>query len=222
MKTYKIIICLSYLLVIRVGAFTQGSEMFIEQIQGKTISLKNFNSSGKLGSRQEYLAGKINQSGNTLRISIQAKFYDETNKLTSSYTTTYRCQPEESNVLLSVFTINPRKQKIKVSVTSGDFKNMYGLGQGEFPKTISLKMNIESGGLNFLGSKNYVTIDDRSKSQSNNQIIITSNMTIKAYLLGIRIKKIKYKVTEYLTTQGILQKQIFKENDGSYFTMNYQ
>ena len=47
-------------------------------------------------------------------------------------------------------------------------------------------------------------------------------MTIKAYLLGIRIKKIKYKVTEYLTTQGILQKQIFKENDGSYFTMNYQ
>ncbi len=222
MKIYKIIIYLSFLLIAMVGAFAQGNKMFIEQIEGKTISLENFNSSGKLGSKQEYVAGKITQSGNTLRISIQANFYDETNKLTSSYTTTYRCQPEESNVLLSVFTINPRKQKIKISVTSGDFKNMYGLGPGEFPKTISLKMNIESGFLNFLGSKNYVTIDDRSKSQNNNQIIITSNMTIKAYLLGIRIKKIKYKVTEYLTTQGILQKQIFKENDGSYFTMNYQ
>ncbi len=113
-------------------------------------------------------------------------------------------------------------QKIKVSVTSGDFKNIYGLSPGEFPKTISLKMNIESGILNFLGSKNSLTIDDRSKLQNNNQIIINSAMTIKAYLLGIRIKKIKYKVTEYLTMQGILQKQIFKEDDGSYFIMNYQ
>ena len=165
MKIYKIIVCLG-LLIVSIGAFAQGSEMFIEQIQGKTISLKNFNSSGKLGSRQEYVAGKINQFGNTLRISIQAKFYDETNKLTSSYTATYRCEPEESNVLLSVFTINPRKQKIKISVTSGNFKNMYGLSPGEFPKTISLKMNIETGVLNFLGSKNYVTLDDRSKSQT--------------------------------------------------------
>jgi hypothetical protein len=154
--------------------------------------------------------------------SIQTRLYDETNKLTSSYTTTYRCQPEESNVLLSVFTINPRKQKVRVSVTSGDFKNMYGLSSGEFPKTISLKLNIESGILNFLGSKSYVTIDDRSKSQKNDQIIIMSTMTIKAYLLGIRVKIINYKVTEYLTTQGILQKQVFKENDGSYFNMNYQ
>jgi hypothetical protein len=70
----------------KVGAFAQRSEMFIEQIQVKTISLKNFNSSGKLWSSQEYVVGKINQSGNTLRISIQAKFYDETNNLTSSYT----------------------------------------------------------------------------------------------------------------------------------------
>ena len=221
MKTYKIIISLSYLLITTIGAFAQENKMFIEQIQGKTISLKNFNSSGNPGSKQEYIAGKMTQSGNTFRIDIQANFYDETNKLTSSYTTTYRCKPEESNVLFSVFTINPRKQKIKISVTSGNFKNMYGLSPGEFPKTISLKMNIESGILSFLGSNNDVTIDDRSKSESDNQIIITSTMTIKAYLLGIRIKKIKYKVTEYLTTQGILQKQIFKENDGSYFTMNY-
>jgi hypothetical protein len=219
---YKTLLYLSYLLIMNLCSFAQGNEMFIEQIQGKTITRENFNSSGKLDSKQEFVAGKISQSGNTLRISIQAKFYDETNNLTSSYTTTYRCQAAESNVLLSVFAINPRKQKVKVSVTSRDFKNMYGLSTGEFPKTISLQMNIESGILNFLGSKNSVTIEDRSKSQNNNQIIIKSAMTIKAYLLGIRIKTIKYKVTEYLTTQGILQKQIFKENDGSYFTMDYK
>lgn len=99
--------------------------MFIEQIQEKTITRENFNSSGKHKSKQEFVAGKITQSTNTLRISIQTRFYDKTNKLTSSYTTTYRCEPRESNVLLSVFTINPRKQKVNVSVTSGDFKNMY-------------------------------------------------------------------------------------------------
>ncbi|MEO6357718.1 MAG: hypothetical protein ABIU77_14695 [Ferruginibacter sp.] len=217
---YLLIQCLLLLTVSTLNA--QGNEMFIQQIQGKTIERENFNSSGNLTSKQQFVVGKINKSGNSLLINIQLKFYDETNKLTSSYATTYKCQPEESNVLLSVFSINPRKQKVKVSVTSGDFKNMYGLIPGEFPKTISLEMNIESGILNFLGSKNLVTIDNRAKTENSKQIIINSAMTIKAYLLGIRIKKIEYKVTEYLTRQGILEKQIFKENDGSYFNMNYQ
>lgn len=83
-------------------------------------------------------------------------------------------------------------------------------------------MNIESGILNFLGSKNLVTIDNRAKTENSKQIVISSAMTIKAYLLSIRIKKIKYKVTEYLAMQGVLQKQIFKQNDGSYFTISYQ
>jgi hypothetical protein len=196
--------------------------MFIEQIQGKTITRKNFNNSGKLIGIQEFVAGKLQQSGKSYLLNIQAKLYDEAGKLESTYSTTYKCQTGESNVLLSVFTIKPRKQNISVSIESGDFKNLYGLSPGGFSKTISLKMSIETGFLNFLGSNNNITIEDRSKSQNNNQIIINSNMAIKAYLLGIRIKTIKYIVTEYLTSTGILQKQIFKESDGSYFTMNYQ
>lgn len=222
MKNNNWILYISLLLVLPYGALSQGNEMFIEQIQGKTIIRENFNSSGKLLSKQEFVAGKINQSGNSLRISIQTRLFDKANNLTTSYITTYQCQPDESNVLLSVFSIKPRKQKISVSVTSGEFKNMYGLSPGEFSKNISLKMNIESGILNFLGSKNYVTIGDRTKEENSNQIIISSAMTVKAYLLGIRFKTIRYRVTEYLTTSGILRRQIFKENNGSYFTMNYQ
>lgn len=220
--------CFKYLLFQFLLLFTvstlsaQGNEMLIEQIQGKTITRENFSESGKLSSRQEFLVGKLQQSDKNYSISLQAKLYDEAGKLESTYSITYKCKPGESNVLLSVFTIKPRKQEISASVESGDFKNLYGLSPGEFSNTISLRMNIETGMLNFLGSKNNVTIKDRSKAENSNQITISSVMTIKAYLLGIKIKTIKYNVTEYLTTQGVLQKQIFKENDGSYFTMDYK
>lgn len=222
MGIYKLIIYLGYLLMISAGGFAQGKDMFIEQIQDKTISREKFNSAGKLDSKQEFVAGKMVQSRNSLIIKLEARLFDEKNNLKSSYTTTYQCLKEESNVLLSVFSINSRKQKIEVSVTSGDFKNMYRLNPDKFSKAISLRMDIESGILNFLGSKNYVTIDNRSQSQTNNQITINSAVTIKTYLLGIRIRTIKYRVTEYLTTSGLLQRQIFRQNDGSYFTMNYQ
>lgn len=200
----------------------QGKEMFIEQIQGKTIARENFNNSGKVISRQEFVVGQLQQSGKTYLLNIQTKLYDEAGKLESTYSSTYTCQPGESNVLLSVFSVKPQKQIISVSVKSGDFKKLYDLSQADFQKTLSFTMYVESGILNFLGSKNVVTIADRSLSETNDQLIVKSSLIIKAYLLGISIKTIKYSTTEILSQRGLLQKQIFKASDGSYFTMNYQ
>lgn len=183
---------------------------------------ENFSNSGKLINRQEFVVGKLQQSGKSYLLSFQAKLYDEAGKLESTNSSTYRCKPRESNMLLSVFTVKPQKQKISVSVKSGDFENIYDLSQAGFQKALSFNMYVESGILNFLGSKNVVTIADRSKSETNDQLIVKGSLIIKAYLLGIRIKTIKYSTTEILSRRGFLQKQIFKESDGSYFTINYQ
>jgi hypothetical protein len=119
---------------------------------------------------------------------------------------------------LNVFPFSDRnKNEISVKINSGDFKNLYGLSSGKFTKTISLKMNVESGILNFLGSKNNVTIADRSKTENNDQIIVKSSITIQSYLLGVKFKTIKYRITEYLNEKGLLQKQTFNDSEGNYF-----
>jgi len=197
----------------------QNKEMFIEQISGKTITRENFEN-GKLTGKQIFTAGKMGQSGGSFFVDINTKIYDEAQKLESTYTTTYRCKPEESSVLLSVFTLNPKKQKISVSVKSGDFKKLYDLN--DLLSSLSLTMYIESGILNFLGSKNTIDLNSRSLSKESSGWKVTEKLRIKAYLLGIRIKTINYNVTEFLTNAGQLEKQLFKESNGDYFIITYK
>ena len=83
-------------------------------------------------------------------------------------------------------------------------------------------MYVETGILNFLGSKNNVDVANRVLIDENDNLKITQNLSIKAYLMGIRIKTIKFDVTEYLTLSGLLQKQVFKEETGEYFTVSYK
>lgn len=214
---HLILYCLLLLFANTLSA--QNKEMFIEQISGKTITRENFEN-GQLTGRQIFTAGKMGQSGGSFFVNINTTIYDESQKLESTYTTTYRCKPEESNVLLSVFTLNPKKQKISVSVKSGDFKKLYDLNN--LLSSLSLTMYIESGILNFLGSKNNIDMDSRTLTQENTGWKIAERLTIKAYLLGIRIKTINYNVTEYLTSAGLLEKQLFKESNGDYFTITYK
>lgn len=213
---YKILYCL--FLLPATNLMAQDKEMFIEQIAGKTITRENFES-GKLTGKQVFTAENMGQSDGSFFVNINTKIYDESLKLESTYTTTYRCKPDESNVLLSVFTLNPKKQKVSVSVESGDFKKLYDLN--DLLRSLSLTMYIESGILNFLGAKNKVEISDRSLAKENNSWKITEKINIKAYVLGIRIKRIKYNVTEYLSGSGLLEKQFFKQSNGDYFTIDY-
>ena len=160
--------------------------------------------------------------GGTFFINIKTELYDEAQKLESTYTTNYECRPEDADVLLSVFAINPKKRKVRVSVKSGDFKKLYALAADEMIRSMSLTMYVETGILNFLGSKNNVDVTNRVLIKENNNLKITEKISIKAYLMGIQVRTINYDVTEYLTLSGLLQKQEFKQANGGYFTVSYK
>src|SRR5690625_8030918 len=84
--------------------------------------------------------------------------------------------------------------------------------------SMSLTMYVETGILNFFGSKNDVDVANRVLIDENENLKITQNLSIKAYMMSIRIKTIKFDVTEYLTLSELLQKQVFKEENGEYYT----
>jgi len=200
----------------------QEKPMLIQQIEGKKITRESFDKKGRLTGTQIFTAGKMTRSGASFFINIKTELYDKAQKLEETYTTSYECHAGEADVLLSVFAINPKKRKVKVSVKSGDFKNLYALGENDMVRSMSLTMYVETGILNFLGSRNNVDITNRMLTKENNNLKITEKISIKAYLVGIRVKTIKYDVTEYLTLSGLLQRQVFRESNGDYFTVTYK
>ena len=202
--------------------FGQEKEMFIEQIAGKRIIRENFDKNGELQGKQIFLIGELRQQGDTYEVEVVIELYSEKGKLEEKYTTSYNCNPNEFDVLVNVFPFaDPDDAKIKVDVTSKDFQQLYDFSGSEELKDIHLKMSVESGVLNFFGSKSLITIKNRKMKVENQSVKISSEAVIEAYMIGIRIKTIKYTVEEYLTNNLVLQRQKFTEDDGTYFSMTY-
>ncbi|MEJ5962983.1 hypothetical protein [Pedobacter immunditicola] len=216
------ILFFTLLLIPFVSMKAQDNAMLIEQIEGKKITRESFDNKGKLIGKQIFTAGKMTKREGTFFINIKTELYDEAQKLEETFTTDYECRPGEADVLLSVFAINPKKRKVRVSVKSGDFKKLYALTADNMVRNMSLTMYVETGILNFLGSKNNVDVTNRVLTKENNNLKITEKISIKAYLMGLRVRTINYNVTEYLSITGLLQKQVFRQSNGDYFTVTYK
>lgn len=202
--------------------YGQGKEMLIEQIAAKKIIRENFDENGKLKGTQVFLMGELKRKDNIYEVDVVTELYDENMKQIRKYTTSYTCNPDEYDVLINVFPFtNPNKTEIKVNVTSNNFQRLYDLTEDGKLEDIHLKMSVESGVLNFLGSKSMVTIKNRQREVENGEVKIISDATIEAYILGLKFKTIDYSVEEHLSQSFTLKQQIFKNKDGSYFTMNY-
>lgn len=220
-KSIYRILFFTLILIPFVSMNAQDKAMLIEQIEDKKITRESFDKKGKLTWKQVFTAGKMTRSGGNFFINIKTELYDEAQKLEETYTTSYECRMGEADVLLSVFAITPKKRKVRVSVKSGDFKKLYALTANDMVRSMSLTMYVETGILNFLGSKNNIELTNRMLTKENNSLKITEKISIKAYLMGIRVKTINYDVTEYLTLSGLLQKQVFRQSNGDYFTVTY-
>lgn len=220
-NSFYSILFFSMLLTPFASMTAQDNAMLIEQIEDKTITRESFDKKGKLIGKQIFTAGKLTKRGGSFFINIKTDLYDAAQKLEETYTTSYQCHAGESDVLLSVFAIKPKKRKVRVSIKSGDFKKLYALTANDMIRSMSLTMYVETGILNFLGSKNNVDITNRVLTKENKNLKITEKISIKAYLMGLRVRSINYDVTEYLSVTGVLQKQLFKQSNGDYFTVSY-
>lgn len=221
MRNYSIIL-LTCLLTFPLIVFGQRSGMFIEQIGGKKIVRVNFDKTDQILNQQTFLIGELKKEGGTYKLDVVTELYNKNGQLNEKYTTTYQCNPNEFDMLLNVFPFtDPNDEKIKVEVTSEDFKQIYDLQSTEKLKDIHLKMSIESGLLNFFGSKSLITIKNRNRKIENGKINISSKAVIEAYMMGIKVKTLNYTIEEYLTEDYVLQRQDFRADDGAYFTMTY-
>lgn len=194
------------------------TEMLIGQISDRFVVRENFDKNGAFLNKQNFEAGETIKKNGYEEIEVITELFDKDKKSTDKYSTTYRCKPDETSIMVMAFPFaNPKSKETEINTTSKNFKELYDL---ENLEDIELEMSFDSGLLNFFGSKSIIKIYDRKLSSNRNNIV--SKINIKVYAWGIRIKQLNYTVNEKLNEKGLLTFQKFTEADGSYFTINYK
>jgi len=206
-------------LFMSLSVFAQG-EMLIGQLSDRLVVRENFDENGDFLNKQTFNAGKLKESDGYYEIEVVTELFDENRTSTDKYSTTYRCKPDESSIMVMAFPFsNPKSKETEINTISKNFKELYDLTNLE---DIELEMSFDSGLLNFFGSNSKIKIYDRVLESNEKEKTIKSKINIKAYAIGIRIKQLDYVANEKFTDKGLLSFQKFTEEDGSYFTMTYK
>ncbi|WP_231500525.1 hypothetical protein [Maribacter sp. Hel_I_7] len=195
-------------------------EMLIGQLVDRLVVRENYNENGVFLNKQTFQAGELKETDGYYEIEVVTELFDKNGKSTDKYSTSYRCRPEESSIMVMAFPFsNPKSKETEINTNSENFKELYDLDNLE---DVELEMSFDSGLLDFFGSKSKIKIYDRILESNGNGKSIRSKINIKAYAIGIRIKQLNYAVNENLNNKGLLSHQKFTEEDGSYFTMTYK
>ena len=202
-----------------ISAYPQ-DEMLIGQFSDRLVVRENFDKNGGFLNKQTFKAGKLKEADGYYEIEVVTELFDENGTSTDKYTTTYRCKPDESSIMVMAFPFSrPRSKETEINLVSKNFKELYNLKNLD---DVVLEMSFDSGLLNFFGSNSKIKIYDRVLEYNENEKAIKSKINIKAYAIGIRIKQLDYVASEKLTSKNLLSFQKFTEKDGSYFTMTYK
>ena len=195
-------------------------KMLIGQLSDRLVVRENFDKNGDFLNKQTFKAGKLKEANGYYEIEVVTELFDENGASTDKYTTTYRCKPDESSIMVMAFPFSkPKSKETEINTVSKNFKELYDLANLE---NVELEMSFDSGLLNFFGSNSKIKIYDRVLESNGNGKTIKSKINIKAYAIGIRIKQLDYVASEKLTSENLLSFQKFTEKDGSYFTMTYK
>ena len=213
-------IILTSIFILTANFISAKDDMLIEQIAGKTIIRENFDKGSQLIDKQIFRISNIEKSSNSYSVEITTELYRKDGSPDEKYKTYYTCKPGESSVIVMVFPFfAPKSKKIGIETQSSDYKDIYDLNN---LKDIHLKLSFDSGILSFFGSKNNIKIYNRQLATGSSTKTLNSQIGIKAYLLGIKVKTISYKLTEIFDENNNLISQEFRAKDGGYFTMSYK
>lgn len=211
-----------YILTVLLSSFLVQAqeEMLIGQLADRLVVRENYDENGVFRNKQTFQAGGLIETDGYYEIEVETEFFDENGNLTDKYSTTYRCRPEASSVMVMAFPFSNRNSKeTEINTSSKNFKDLYNM---DSLKNVELEISFDSGLLDFFGSKSKIYIFDRKLNHKTKDIQINSKLTVKAYTWGIRIKELEYSVLEKISKKGLLSYQKFVENDGSYFTIIYK
>ena len=100
-----------YILTVLLSSFLVQAqeEMLIGQLADRLVVRENYDENGVFRNKQTFQAGGLIETDGYYEIEVETEFFDENGNSTDKYSTTYRCRPEASSVMVMAFPFSNRK-----------------------------------------------------------------------------------------------------------------
>ena len=209
--TISILTCCLWLLPF-FGHAQNEEGMLIFQIDGNRYYRKNYDGNNKLTSYQSIEVGSLKTSAEKVEAKLTDITYDANNNMKGASQT----------VMMGIFPFAGGATNKSLKIELPKSGKLYPL---EWRKKAALEdytfqLNFEGGAAGFLGTESSVSFTGRKVSQPSEGIFrIAGKMTLKAYVLGIKISTIKYDYAEDFEKDVGIVRQKFTEGNGNYFTV---
>ena len=80
-------------------------EMLIGQLVNRSVVRENFDENGVFLNKQTFKSGMLKELNGYYEIEVLTELFDENKKLNDTYTTNYRCRPEESSIMVMALSL---------------------------------------------------------------------------------------------------------------------
>lgn len=222
MRNTAFILTCSLFLLPLLGLAQNEEGMLIYQIDGNRYYRKNYDENNKLISYQSIEVGSLKTSAEKVEAKLTVITYDEKDNMKGASQTVITCDPEASEVMMGIFPFagGATNKSLKIELPKNGTLYPKGWREKTALEDYTFQLNFEGGAAGFFGTESSVSFTGRKVSQPKEGVFrIAGKMTMKAYILGIKISTIKYDYWEEFEKEAGIVRQKFTEENGNYFTV---
>ncbi len=218
-KSFIIFFCIS--IYANSGSAQIDKSMLIYQIAGNNYERKNYDKDGNLKSYQTINVGEITKNEDDIIAKLTVNTFDDKNILKGASQTTIICNPISQELIMGVFPFAGGASNKSLKLEMSKSNRLYPIEEisSNTLNDIEFQLKFKGGAAGFFGTRSKISLKERSINKSKNGIIsITGKMMVQVFIIGIKIKTIKYEYTEDLISGVGIVKQFVAEDNGTYFT----
>ena len=217
----KCVACMA-LMAVSVGwagpVHAQDPAMPLLLIEGNRYERRTLDEQGRLQKSQELEVGSISRIGDEIEIAVTVIGSDEAGGPTDTVRTTIQCRVADAAMAMSVLAlVGAEGRRVRVRVTGGKVLYPSSPDAARLPP-VSLEASVEQGVVGFLGGLSRITLRDRTVRPAEGPATgytLTSQLDLKFYVLGIRVRSQRYRMEEAINPDRGLVRQVLTASDGS-------
>ena len=195
--------------------------MLIFQVDGNRYMRKNFSKENELLSYQTIEIDTARSINGKIETKMTVITYEKDGTLKGAAQTNLLCTPESRQVLMGVFPFAGKKSKRSMVVKMDNGAILYPKGWKKLKQLddFIFSLDFKGGAVGFFGTKSKISIANRKVMVLENTFGVSGKISIKAYVLRVKVSTIKYNFFEEIDLQRGIIRQKFTEGNGDYFTV---
>lgn len=193
----------------------QGRAMPLLLVEGNRYERRTLDAQGQLTETQTLEVGRVRQRDGEIEVAVTVVGSDETGAATDTVRTTIRCRVEDADMAMSVLALTGAAGRpVQLRVTGGEILYPSSPDEARLPP-VSLEATVERGVVGFLGGKSRIALRDRTvRPGPSAGYTLTSQLELKFYVLGIRVRSRSYRMEETVDPERGLIRQVLTSSDG--------